>query len=143
MKAVLKVKQNCQVMNRVMIADAMEMREAGFTASQAAAELSVNRVTLVRAVGSFRRRSCITNNELDDIVSSLLKENHFTGEVVLRAKLVQRRIFVTRKQLRESIRRVDVGGAAHRVRHSLHRRVYSVPHVNFLWHADGWHRLIR
>ena len=39
--------------------------------------------------------------------------------------------------------RVDPLGIEYRLRRSLHRREYRVPHPNALWHIDGYHKLIR
>lgn len=65
------------------------------------------------------------------------------GEVILQGHLRSRGIHVRRKHLRESIHRVDPEGTKERRRPCIKRRVYSVPCPNYLWHADGNHKLIR
>ena len=49
---------------------------------------------------------------------------------------------VSRKRIRESLRRVDPFGVEAHVRNVLHHIKYSVPSHNDLWHIDGYHRLI-
>ena len=50
---------------------------------------------------------------------------------------------ITRARLRASIHRVDPHGVAERSRTAIKRRVYSVPHANYIWHIDSHHKLIR
>lgn len=45
--------------------------------------------------------------------------------------------------MRASIHRVDPDGMAERSRKAIKRRVYSVPHANYIWHIDSHHKLIR
>ena len=52
-------------------------------------------------------------------------------------------IMVSRRRIRESLRRVDPVGVEARVRKVLHCRKYSVQSPNDLWHIDGYHKLIR
>jgi hypothetical protein len=50
---------------------------------------------------------------------------------------------VTRRELRESIQRVDPEGIELRKKKPIRRREYSVPGPHYLWHQDGNHKLIR
>ena len=50
---------------------------------------------------------------------------------------------VLRCRVRNSLQAVDPRGVRSRFRRALHRRVYSVPMPNSLWHIDGHHKLIR
>ena len=52
-------------------------------------------------------------------------------------------IRVPRSRLRASLHRVDPSGVADRRSCTIRRRVYSVPHPNYIWHIDGNHKLIR
>jgi hypothetical protein len=54
-------------------------------------------------------------------------------------------IKIQRDRIRESVHRVDPGGAALRsvTTHRLQRRLYAVAGPNSLWHLDGYHKLIR
>ena len=48
-----------------------------------------------------------------------------------------------RKELRAAIHRVDHENVIRRRRSTIKRRVYSVPHPNFIWHIDSNHKLIK
>ena len=52
-------------------------------------------------------------------------------------------IMVSRRRIRESLKRVDPFGVEARLRNVLHRRKYSVQSPNYLWHIDGYHKLNR
>ena len=45
------------------------------------------------------------------------------------------------KKLRASIHRVDSAGVEERRRYAVRRRVYTVPHPNYVWHIDGNHKI--
>jgi len=64
------------------------------------------------------------------------------GEILIWGMLKSKEIYISRKTLRESIKRVDSEGVERRSKKALKRRVYSVPHANYLWHIDGHHKLI-
>ena len=44
---------------------------------------------------------------------------------------------MARQRARDSLNRIDARGVALRLRHTLHRRKYSVAGPNSLWHVDG------
>ena len=52
-------------------------------------------------------------------------------------------INVQRSRIRNTIRNVDPEGVEARRHLRIHRRVYSVPCPNYIWHIDGNHKLIR
>ncbi|XP_033120218.1 uncharacterized protein LOC117119501, partial [Anneissia japonica] len=92
---------------------------------------------------SARMYSDIDDGNLDEIVHDILLNHPNTGEVMMKGYLKHRGITVPRKDLKNSMRRVDENGADHRLRRRLHRRVYTVGGPNHLWHIDGNHKLIR
>jgi hypothetical protein len=51
-------------------------------------------------------------------------------------------ISATRKVVREILQDRDPDGNTLRRAEMIHRRVYSVPFVNSLWHIDGQHKLV-
>uniref|UniRef100_A0A8C6K7J7 Integrase catalytic domain-containing protein n=1 Tax=Nothobranchius furzeri TaxID=105023 RepID=A0A8C6K7J7_NOTFU len=85
----------------------------------------------------------ISDEQLDTIISQIKTGHPNIGEVMLMGHLHSRDIVVQRRRLRESLHRVDPVGIQSRRRSSVVRRVYSVPHPNFIWHIDGNHKLIR
>ena len=50
---------------------------------------------------------------------------------------------IQRARVHGSMLRIDPYGMQRRLRRVLHRRKYSVPMPNSLWHLDGNHKLIR
>lgn len=64
------------------------------------------------------------------------------GEKTVSGRLKSYEILIKRERVREALRRVDPLGVRARCRSVLHRRVYSVPSPNALWHIDGYHKLI-
>jgi hypothetical protein len=52
-------------------------------------------------------------------------------------------IYISRKKLRDSLKRIDIEGVLRRKKRALKRLVYSVSHANYLQHMDGHHKLIR
>ena len=62
---------------------------------------------------------------------------------MLRGHLLSYGLCVQQKRIRESLRRIDPEGCALRWFESIHRRTYTVPHSQALWHIDSNHKLIR
>lgn len=87
--------------------------------------------------------SSISDFELDEKILSVVSFFPSCGQKSIDGRLKSNGIRVSRKRLRESLRRVDSMGVQQRLRHALHRRVYSVAAPNDLWHIDGYHKLIR
>ena len=85
--------------------------------------------------------SMITDLDLDRIVGDLIRRFPNAGEVMLTGHLRASAVFVQRRRLRESVRRVT--GTQQSLHPAIARRAYSVPGPNFLWHVDGNHKMIR
>ncbi|PIK43879.1 hypothetical protein BSL78_19271 [Apostichopus japonicus] len=83
------------------------------------------------------------NAELDEMVKAAVGKNSSYGEKMVAGLLASKNVHVQRDRIRQSIRRVDPDGVDTRKRVALHRRQYSVPGPNSLWHIDGNHKLIR
>ena len=91
-------------------------------------------------IGSY---TDITDNALDLVVQRLKVDHPNDGEVMMAGHLSRIVVRITRARLRASIHRVDPQGVAERSRRAIRRRVYSVPHANYVWHIDSHHKLIR
>lgn len=87
--------------------------------------------------------SDISDCELDIFTGQFVKMHPFSGQRSLEGYLRSLGLRIQRYKLRNSLMRVDPSGVCERLRRSLHRRKYSVPMPNSLWHIDGLHRLIR
>ena len=90
-----------------------------------------------RVIGSY---TVITDNALDILIQRLKSDHPHEGKVLIAGHLSVR---IPRARLRASIHRVDPQGVAERSRRAIQRRVYSVPHANYIWHIDSDHKLIR
>lgn len=91
----------------------------------------------------YSRFANITDLELDTYTCEINSLFPRCGVNLMLSRLRSSGIFVQRERVRESLRRIDPTGVVARCRRSLHRRVYSVPSANALWHIDGYHKLIR
>lgn len=94
-------------------------------------------------ISYINRYDNIDNNRLDNIMCDIKQNHPKCGEVMVIGHLRARGLNIQRKRVRDSIRRVDPGGADQRTSMRIHRRTYYVPCPNFLWHIDGNHKLIR
>ena len=84
--------------------------------------------------------SNITDSEIDTTIRDILQHFPTAGEVMLAGHLKIRNISIQRRRLRDNIHRI----CGHRSKSNrIRRRVYSVPGPNYLWHADGHHKLIK
>ncbi len=89
------------------------------------------------------RYSDISDDQLDEIVSSMIQFQPAHGIRTVQSRLRASGFILQRERVRESLYRVDPSGIEARLRRTLHRRQYSVPGPNSLWHIDGYHKLIR
>lgn len=116
--------------------------------AQIAKVLGICRTSLYKKMNEYRinykeKYSIISDNELDNTIKQIYQDQHKMGEVMLMGHLRSKGIDVQRKRVREAIHRVDPVGVEERKANGIKRRVYEVPHPNFIWHIDGNHKLIR
>jgi hypothetical protein len=86
----------------------------------------------------------VSDEELRNIIRSLLlnRELFGTGEVIVSGHLRAIGVKVTRDRVRSVLRILDQENAIDRRPNRLVRRVYKVKGPNYLWHIDGFHKLI-
>ncbi|XP_064638875.1 uncharacterized protein LOC135494625 [Lineus longissimus] len=124
------------------------LRDAGFNWRSIASMIGVSERTLRNRRQSYEFLDCdleyseITNNELDEIVTAIMKVTTVCGETLMMGALRSRGYKIQRQRVRDSLARVDPVGRALRRRCVIYRRHYSVPHPNYIWHIDGNHKLI-
>lgn len=87
--------------------------------------------------------STIGDVELGAVISRIQQQHPNCGYRMMRGHLMAMGVRVQESRVKESLRRVDPIGVANRWIQSIHRRTYSVPSPNALWHMDGNHKLIR
>jgi hypothetical protein len=104
---------------------------------------TIRRRILQFGLDDFTMYDNITDLELDTIVANFVVSFPSAGQKTLEGYLQSLGHRVQRWRIRESLRRVDPWGVEQRSRRILHRRTYSVPGPNSLWHIDGMHKLIR
>ncbi|CAL8384465.1 unnamed protein product [Arctogadus glacialis] len=91
-----------------------------------------------------RHYSEMSDTQLDALVLEIHRI-HLCGYRMLRYHLQGRGHLVQIHRVRQSLKRVDPEGTEQRAlaNRTLHRRQYSVPGPNCMWHIDGNHKLIR
>ena len=121
-----------------------------FSIPEIAKLLNVSVSTVKRRMARYgcRQRSVystITDDELDNLLSTIISENPQTGYKRMIGYLKVRHIIVQEKCLREAMRRVDPEGDLSKSLQLkvISRRKYKVEGTNSLWHIDGNHKLIR
>ena len=89
------------------------------------------------------RYSDVSDSQLDEMVNNIIQLQPSHGIRTVQSRLRASGFTLQRERVRESLHRVDPLGIESRLRRTLHRRQYSVPGPNSLWHIDGYHKLVR
>ncbi|KAI1782305.1 hypothetical protein LXA43DRAFT_850710, partial [Ganoderma leucocontextum] len=108
--------------------------------------LGVHRNTLykqMQQLGIHREYSDIPDSTLDELLKAYKKLKPNSGIRYITGFLRSGGIRVQRQRVRDSLQRIDRLGQILRNHAAIDRRVYTVPHSNYLWHIDGHHKLIR
>ncbi len=110
--------------------------------------LHVSESTVKRRIIQFGfenklQRTDISESDLDIITADFVRHFPNSGQNTYDGYLRGKGIRIQRYRVRESLSRIDETGVQRRLRRALHRRRYSVPMPNSLWHIDGHHKLIR
>ena len=110
--------------------------------------LHVSESTVKRRIIQFGfenklQRTDISESDLDIITADFVHHFPNSGQNTYDGYLRGKGIRIQRYRVRESLSRIDETGVQRRLRRALHRRRYSVPMPNSLWHIDGHHKLIR
>eukprot|EP00794_Sanderia_malayensis_P016370 gene16370-18012_t len=121
------------------------LRETGMSWKAIALCLNISESTLYRRVAKFdlnQRFTAIPDQDLDQLLRSIIGLNPRAGEKYIRGSLRSRGINVERRRVRERLHKIDPIGRAERRSLAIQRRVYNVPAPNCLWHIDTNHKLI-
>jgi hypothetical protein len=124
------------------------LRRIGLTWTQISEVFGISRSTLYRRLKETNfedntQLSCLSDQELDDIIVHLKNTLPHVGERVVIGHLNSLGHYITRERVRQSIHRIDPVNTSLRWHLRISRRTYSVPGPNSLWHIDGNHKLIR
>ena len=119
------------------------LRGLRFTWSEISLILNISVKTLQRRANDWNiaKYTDIPDDALDSTVREILVQFPTAGEVMLNGHLSSRGMSLQRARLRSSIHRVR--GHNRQIHSPIVRREYCVPGPNYLWHADGNHKLIR
>lgn len=115
------------------------LRSLNFTWKAISEMLGVSEKTILRRRCEFPlpigedTYSSITDEQLDEKISSILNSSPNSGERMVIGALTARNIKVKRERVRASIFRVNPVNRVLRRHTSIRRRVYSVPTPNALW----------
>ena len=120
----------------------------GFSATTIAMLLHVSLSTVRRRMAEFdlsvrSNYSSIADDELDRLVTTIHYHHPNCGYRLMQGHLATLGHRVQQNRIREAMLRTDPEGVLSRWGCTVHRRQYSVPTPNALWHIDGNHRLIR
>ena len=114
--------------------------DAGFRWADVAGILGVSERTLRRrrhqfglTVGRGDDFTDISNNDLDNHVSEILRTTPSSGQRLVEGGLRNRGLRIQRRRIQESMRRVDPVISTLRSARNIIRRVYNVPSPNALW----------
>lgn len=115
------------------------LRSLSFTWSQISSLLGVSRMTIYRRREEFgmldEQTTELSDSELIALIEELRQELPYIGQVMVMGILRSRGYQVSRERVRECIRLTDPLNTALRWRGTpRHRRPYSVPGPNSLWH---------
>ena len=99
-----------------------------------------NNIVLVRG-----RYTQLSNESLSDIIRSISQNfpNSGVREMVAHLRNRDPPIILQRDRCSRLLANIDPVGTARRWAQAIHRRQYSVPTPNSLWHLDSNHALIR
>ena len=114
--------------------------------SALARAVGVHRNTLkkqLRLLNIDHQFTPIPDQELDILLRAFKELRPESGVRYALGFLRNEGLRIQRDRVKQSLRRIDGLGQALRNHHAIDRRVYSVPHPNYLWHIDGHHKLIR
>ena len=109
-------------------------------------DVNVSRDVLLKwrkEVAFVEPKQTIDSDNLDKLVADHTICQPRRGEISIAAHVSCVGFKVSRKQLRESIHRVDPSGVEERSRKRIKRAVYHSDGPHHCWHIDGNHKLIR
>lgn len=131
----------------VSIERILDWRKLNYKWSKIAQLMNISRSTLYRRLEeagvSTDDRTQLSADEVDELIMAIKQDHPNDGEVLLQGHLIRQGVRIPRQVLRESIHRVDHANVVARRHSVVRRRVYAVPHPNYIWHIDGHHKLIR
>ena len=110
----------------------------GFSWTSIASLLGVSRMTLYRRRGELNLLTdplrTLNDEELKDLLRNIRREHPNLGQTMMLGLVRARGYCVFRARLRDAVRQIDPLSTALRWHAITHRRQYTVPSPNSLWH---------
>ncbi|XP_055357957.1 uncharacterized protein LOC129602819 isoform X2 [Paramacrobiotus metropolitanus] len=126
--------------------DLAGLRSEGFTVKDIARFYGVGVTTVKQRLaeaGLNKKFSTISDADLDLLIAGILESFPNVGYRYIFGQLKTGGLYIQRRRILSSLRRIDPYGVANRYLTFVPRRVYSNPGPNALWHMDGNHKLVR
>ena len=122
--------------------------DRNISVSELARHIGVHRHTLsnqlsLNGIPPPSQYSTIPDDDLDRLLKAYRELRPSSGIRYATGFLRTNGLRVPVARVTESLRRIDGLRQVIRNYHTLDRRIYAVPHSNYLWHIDGHHKLIR
>lgn len=93
--------------------------------------------------GLERKYSVLTDLQLDALITIFKELNPDAGLRFAMGFIRRYGLRIQRQRVQESIKRIDNTGQSIRYYRTINRWTYRVSRPNYLWHMDGYHKLIR
>jgi hypothetical protein len=116
------------------------------TMSKIARLLGIHRHTLryyMKQYGVYDRFCNISDDDLELLIQLYKRDRPNSGLAYVMGFLGSHGLRVKKSRVRRSLRKVDPLGQALWRHDAIDRRKYSVPRSQYLWHLDGYHKLIK
>ncbi|KAG8913221.1 hypothetical protein FRC01_004663 [Tulasnella sp. 417] len=134
-----------KIVNKEFLADALSPHRL-ISIADLSRILGVDRKTVKTAMathGLERKYSALTDLQLDALIA-IFKELHPDSGLRFAMGFIRRYgLRIQRQRVQDSIKRTDSAGQSVRRYRTITRRTYRVSRPNYLWHMDGYHKLIR
>ena len=115
----------------------------GFSWTSIASLVGVSRMTLYRRRAELNFLAdpvhTLNNEELEHLLTEIRREHPNLGQTMMLGLVRAQGYYVSRARLRDAIRRIDPLNTALRWHAITHRRQYSVPSPNSLWHIGNYY----
>ena len=108
--------------------------------------LGVHRNTLrnnMRRHSIYRSFSTISDHDLDRLLRAFREAKPLSGFRYAMGFLESNGLRIQKSRVIQSLNRIDRLRQVLRTHATIDRREYIVPYPNYLWHIDGYHKLIR
>ena len=123
------------------------LRELKFTWTEISSIFGICQRTLYSICSEYGMHpdsfTSISDQDLISEIRAIKQDMPDIGYNMTKGVLRARGIHVSIPRIQQSLQEIDPVNTALRWAAPISRRVYGVPHPNFIWHLDGNHKLVR